>query len=56
MRIEMPKRRKKVTKRVETYSTEEITEELTKATKRLNERIKEIEIKERMHNPFPRKR
>lgn len=56
MRIEMPKRRKKVTKRVETYSTEEIAEELAKATKRLNERIKEIERKERMQNPFPRKR
>ena len=56
MRIEMPKRKKKVTKRVETYSTEEIAEELAKATKRLNERIKEIERKERMQNPFPRKR
>ena len=56
MRIEMPKTRKKVTKMVETYSTEKITEELAKATKKLNERIKEIERKERMHNPFPRKR
>ena len=56
MRVEMPKTRKKVTKRIETYSTKEIKEELAKATKKLDGRIKEIERKERMHNPFPGKR
>ena len=56
MRIEMPNTRKKVTEKVEKYSTKEIKEELAKATKKLDERIKEIERKEIMRNAFPRKR
>ena len=55
MRIEMPNTRKKVTKRLEKYSTKEIKEELAKATKKLDERIKEIERKENMRKPFSRK-
>ena len=56
MKIEMPNTRKKVTERAEKYSTKEIKEELAKATKKLDERIKEIERKEIMRNAFPRKR
>ena len=56
MIVKMPITRKKVTEMVEKYSTKEIKEELAKATKKLDERIKEIERKEIMHNAFPRKR
>lgn len=55
MRVKMPITRKKVTERVEKYSTKEIKEELAKATKKLDERIKEIERKENMRKPFSRK-
>lgn len=55
MRIDMPKRTKKVTQKTETYSTKEIKEELAKATKKLDGRIKEIERKENMRKPFSRK-
>lgn len=56
MRINMPCRTKRTIKKTQTYSNEEIKKQLEQSTKKLDARIRKIEIKERSRKPDCKKR
>ena len=56
MRINMPCRTKRTTKKTPTFSTEEIKKQLEQSTKKLDARIRKIEFKERSRKPDCKKR